>query len=114
IAVILGLERGVSRIEGVNQRLVGGGLAGSRRLVRPAQIQPVQCVAHHNTAMLGVTVHELLVELLDPLQEGLLRIRTRIDVAIFVSRNEEKITVQLMVWLAGKQYSVPTAQSPAG
>ena len=60
---------------------------GARRRwsVWTSEIDFVEGVADNRAAVLGIAVHELLVELVNPCQEILLRFRNRIENSIFES-----------------------------
>src|SRR5581483_3711963 len=73
IAVIFGLKRGIARIEGVDERLLGERRAGVGRRVGATEIEFVQGVADYVAAVLWVAIDELLLEVIDPGEEGFFR-----------------------------------------
>ncbi len=87
IAVILGLERGIARIETVHHRALRRRVIRGWRVIRPAKIEFVQRVTHHDAAMLHVAVGELMVKAFDPRHEGFFGVGQGMQVAIFVARH---------------------------
>ncbi len=72
----------------LSQRRVGAGLG-----IRASQVEFMEGIAHDGTAMLDITVGELLIELLDPVQKRLLRCGQRLQVAVLVTRHESPLSL---------------------
>ena len=108
IAVSLRLERGVARIERVDQGLYRQRRGRIRRGIRSSQIKLVQFLPDDIAAMLGVTIRELAIEPINPFEKCLFRGRNGLQDSIFVSGHSclagliEKVkhnTVTSEVWI---------------
>ena len=87
VAIRLRFERAITRIERVHQSLLRQRSRRPWRRVGTSKVKLVQRIARNLAAMLWITIHELPVELVDPLEETLFRLRSRIQNAVFVSRH---------------------------
>src|SRR6266566_3018817 len=85
IAVILGLQAGVTRIEGMDQSLLSG--APFRRSIRLAQVEFMERVAHHIATVLRIAIAEFRIQVLDPSKENIFGLWSRSDLAVFESRH---------------------------
>ncbi len=87
VAVVFRFQGRIARIERVDERLLRQWCVRRGQGPGPPQIQLVQGIAHHDAAVLNVAAGEFLVQLLDPIQELVLRSRQWLQVAIFKTRH---------------------------